>query len=233
MDRVREVDRCAGVVIDAARQIDAIPIVVSEYGLVPVKRAVAINRVLRQAGLLAVRSGPFGEMMLPGDSQAFAVVDHQVAHVYLADRTLRSEVQRLLEGEEGVAAVVSPDELNLGHARSGDLIALAQPDAWFSYYYWLDDRFAPDFARTVDIHRKPGYDPCELFITSKARAMMRVAQKKLGFRMKMDVIPLDAGLVGGSHGLVNTPDHNPLVIGPDAPEDIYGFARYVRRLLGR
>lgn len=233
MDRVREVDRCAGVVIDAARQIDAIPIVVSEYGLVPVKRAVAINRVLRQAGLLAMRSGPFGEMMLPGDSQAFAVVDHQVAHVYLADRTLRSEVQRLLEGEEGVAAVVCPDELNLGHARSGDLIALAQPDAWFSYYYWLDDRFAPDFARTVDIHRKPGYDPCELFITSKARAMMRVAQKKLGFRMKMDVIPLDAGLVGGSHGLVNTPDHNPLVIGPDAPEDIYGFARYVRRLLGR
>lgn len=233
MERVSEVDRCAGLVIDAALEVGAIPVVVSEYGLVPVKRSVAINRILRKAGLLAVRNGPFGEMLLPGDSRAFAVVDHQVAHVYLSDLKLRSEVQRLLEAEAGVAAVVFPDELRLGHARSGDLIALSEPDAWFSYYYWQEDRHAPDFARTVDIHRKPGYDPCELFMTSKPRAMLRLLQKKLGFRMKMDVIPLDAGLVGGSHGLVNASEHNPLVIGPDAPEDIYGFAGYMRRLLGR
>ncbi len=233
MERVSEVDRCAGLVIDAALEVGAIPVVVSEYGLVPVKRSVAINRILRKAGLLAVRNGPFGEMLLPGDSRAFAVVDHQVAHVYLSDLKLRSEVQRLLEAEAGVAAVVSPDELRLGHARSGDLIALSEPDAWFSYYYWQEDRHAPDFARTVDIHRKPGYDPCELFMTSKPRAMLRLLQKKLGFRMKMDVIPLDGGLVGGSHGLVNASEHNPLVIGPDAPEDIYGFAGYMRRLLGR
>lgn len=233
MERVSEVDRCAGLVIDAALEVGAIPVVVSEYGLVPVKRSVAINRILRKAGLLAVRNGPFGEMLLPGDSRAFAVVDHQVAHVYLSDLKLRSEVQRLLEAEAGVAAVVSPDELRLGHARSGDLIALSEPDAWFSYYYWQEDRHAPDFARTVDIHRKPGYDPCELFMTSKPRAMLRLLQKKLGFRMKLDVIPLDGGLVGGSHGLVNASEHNPLVIGPDAPEDIYGFAGYMRRLLGR
>lgn len=233
MERVAEVDRCAGLVIDAAREVGAIPVVVSEYGLVPVKRAVAINRILRQAGLLAVRNGPFGEMLLPGDSRAFAVVDHQVAHVYLSDLGLRLRVQRLLEAEAGIAAVVLPEELSLGHDRSGDLIVLSEPDAWFSYYYWLEDRYAPDFARTVDIHRKPGYDPCELFMTSRARAMFRLMQKKLGFRMKMDVIPLDAGLVGGSHGLVNAPEHNPLVIGPDAPQDIYGFAGYMRRLLGR
>jgi hypothetical protein len=108
---------------------------------------------------------------------------------------------------------------------------MAEPDAWFSYYYWNEDRLAPDFARTVDIHRKPGYDPCELFITSKPRAMFRVAQKKLGFRMKMDVIPLDASLVGGSHGLVNSLEHNPVVIGPDAPEDILEFKNYIRGLL--
>lgn len=231
MDRVAEVDRCAGIVIDAAQDAGAIPIVVSEYGLVPVSNPIAINRVLRQAGLLSVRQGPFGEMLIPGDCKAFAVADHQVAHVYVNDPSVSESVRQLLSTQKGIQAVVPPEELRLKHPRSGDWIALAQPDSWFTYYYWNDDRLAPDFARTVDIHRKPGYDPCELFITSKARALMRVAQKKLGLRMKMDVIPLDPKLVGGSHGLVNSIDHNPVVIGPDAPEDILQFKDYVRGLL--
>jgi hypothetical protein len=122
--------------------------------------------------------------------------------------------------------------LELNHPRSGELIALAESDSWFTYYYWLDDQQAPDFALTVDIHRKPGYDPCELFITSKLRAIRRVVQKKLGFRYKMDVIPLDATLVKGSHGLRPHADDGPLVIGPgDLPRDMRGFKSYVERLL--
>lgn len=231
MDRVAEVDRCAAILIDAAQDIGATPIIVSEYGLVPVTRAISINRILRQHGLLSVRNGPFGEMLIPGDCKAFAVADHQIAHVYVNDPSVSQNVRELLSKQPGIHAVVHPEELRLKHPRSGDWIAMAEPDAWFTYYYWLEDNLAPDFARTVDIHRKPGYDPCELFITSKVRAMRRVAQKKLGFRMKMDVIPLDPSLVGGSHGLVNSLEHNPVVIGPDAPEDILEFKSYVRGLL--
>ncbi len=231
MDRVAEVDRCAAILIDAAQDIGATPIIVSEYGLVPVTRAISINRILRQHGLLSVRNGPFGEMLIPGDCKAFAVADHQFAHVYVNDPSISQNVRELLSKQPGIHAVVHPEELRLKHPRSGDWIAMAEPDAWFTYYYWLEDNLAPDFARTVDIHRKPGYDPCELFITSKVRAMRRVAQKKLGFRMKMDVIPLDPSLVGGSHGLVNSLEHNPVVIGPDAPEDILEFKSYVRGLL--
>ncbi len=231
MDRVAEVDRCAAILIDAAQDIGATPIIVSEYGLVPVTRAISINRILRQHGLLSVRNGPFGEMLIPGDCKAFALADHQIAHVYVNDPSVSQNVRELLSKQPGIHAVVHPEELRLKHPRSGDWIAMAEPDAWFTYYYWLEDNLAPDFARTVDIHRKPGYDPCELFITSKVRAMRRVAQKKLGFRMKMDVIPLDPSLVGGSHGLVNSLEHNPVVIGPDAPEDILEFKSYVRGLL--
>ncbi len=169
-ERVREVDRCASWVMEAASEIGARVVVVSEYGLVPVSRPVHINRILREAGLLEVRDGPFGELLLPGESEAFAVADHQVAHVYVRDQARRSDVRALLEAAPGIARVAAPEELELDHPRSGDWIALADHDAWFTYYYWLDDRRAPDFARTVDIHRKPGYEPVELFMTSPARA---------------------------------------------------------------
>lgn len=231
--RVTEVDAAAGRIIDAATDIGATPIVVSEYGLAPVSRPIDINRVLRRAGLLGIRSGPFGEMMIPGESAAFAVADHQLAHVYVRDASRRDEVRSLLLETPGIAQVVAPEELELNHDRSGDWIALSEPDAWFTYYYWLDDAFAPDFARTVDIHRKPGYDPVELFATSKLRAVARLAQKKLGFRYKMDVIPLDAGLVRGSHGLrPNDPDDGPMIIGPGSlPNDMRGLGDYVRERL--
>jgi predicted AlkP superfamily pyrophosphatase or phosphodiesterase len=230
--RVEEVDRCAKRIIDACGEVGTIPIVVSEYGLVPVSRPIYLNRILRQEGWLDVRNGPFGEMLMAGDSKAFAVVDHQVAHVYVRAKLDISHVRNLLEQIEGVDRVVDPSEIGLGHRRSGELIALAKPDSWFCYYYWLDDKAAPDFARTVDIHRKPGYDPVELFMTSKLRALARIAQKKLGFRYKMDVIPLDATLVKGSHGVITPPEQGPLVIGPNAPERMELFANYVRNLLG-
>lgn len=230
--RVQEVDQCASTIIKAAKEIDAKVIVVSEYGLVPVNKPVHINQVLRKAELLKIRSGPFGETLIPGESAAFAVADHQVAHIYVRDPNQKNEIRKLLENTAGVGSVVDPSDLELNHSRSGELIALAAPNAWFTYYYWIDDNNAPDFASTVDIHRKPGYDPCELFLTSKFRAIRRVAQKKLGFRYKMDVIPLDANLVKGSHGLQNDMQSGPLVIGPnEPPADMKGFKRYVENLL--
>jgi predicted AlkP superfamily pyrophosphatase or phosphodiesterase len=231
-ERVAELDQCAGRIIDAANDIDARVIVVSEYGLVPVQRPIHLNRYLREMGWLTVRPGPFGEMMMPGESDAFAVADHQLAHVYVRNPDMIDEVARALLSVPGVARVARPVELELDHPRSGELIVLSEPDAWFTYYYWLDDRLAPDFSRTVDIHRKPGYDPCELFMTSKVRAMSRLAQKKIGMRYKMDVIPLDAQLVRGSHGLHTQPEKGPLVVGPgELPDDMRNFKAYAQSLL--
>ncbi|MGN6136255.1 MAG: alkaline phosphatase family protein [Aureliella sp.] len=229
--RVAEVDRCAGEVIDAADAVGAKVIAVSEYGLVPVSRPVHLNRHLRKAGWVAVRNGPFGEQLIPGDSAAFAVADHQVAHLYVRDPAMRAEVRARVLEIEGVDQVVHPAELELDHPRSGDWIVLAKPDAWFTYYFWLDDALAPDYARTVDIHRKPGYDPVELFMTSMPRAMLRLAQKKMGMRYRMDVIPLDAQLVRGSHGLIPPAEDGPLVIGPTPPADMRDFKAYARELL--
>ena len=127
--------------------------------------------------------------------------------------------------EPGVARVLAGEEraeVGLDHPRSGELVVLSKPDAWFAYPYWLDDSVAPDFARTVDIHRKPGYDPCELFFDPRLRApklsaALRLARKKLGFRTLFDLIPLDADLVRGSHGLASAQEEDrPILIG-DGP----------------
>jgi predicted AlkP superfamily pyrophosphatase or phosphodiesterase len=222
---VSELDDASAPLLDAARATGARVWVVSEYGHVQVKRPVYLNHVLRQAGLVSVRPGPFGETPDLFTSRAFAVVDHQLAHVYVPDGNDRPKVCDLLAAQPGVARVLAGEErseVQLNHERSGELIVLSEPDAWFAYPFWLDDRQAPDYARTVDIHRKPGYDPCELFfdpklVWPKARAAWRLLQKKLGFRTLFDVVPLDAGLVRGSHGLAATDaDRRPLVIG-DGP----------------
>jgi predicted AlkP superfamily pyrophosphatase or phosphodiesterase len=148
------------------------------------------------------------EMLDYGASKAFAVADHQVAHVYINDKSIEKDVRQVLQEEPGIAQVLDrkqQTDYGINHPRAGDFIAVAKENAWFTYYYWFDDRMAPDFARCVDIHRKPGYDPVELFLDPKIPAvklkiMRRLLQKKLGFRMLMDVIPLDARLVKGSHG---------------------------------
>jgi predicted AlkP superfamily pyrophosphatase or phosphodiesterase len=205
---LREVDAVCGELIDLARQDGAAVIVLSEYGITEVKGAVHLNRVLRRAGLLRVRREQAGEMLDPGASDAFAVADHQVAHVYVRRREQIAEVAALLRAEDGVEAVWDDDgkrAAGLDHPRSGELVAVSAPDRWFSYYYWLDDALAPDFARTVDIHRKPGYDPVELFLdpalaAPKAKIAWALLRRKLGFRALLDVIPLDATLVKGSHG---------------------------------
>lgn len=183
-------------------------IVLSEYGLTDVSRPVHLNRLLRQRGLITVREELGRDQLDPGSSAAFAVADHQVAHVYVNDQRRLTEVRELVASLPGVDAVLGAEEKaasRLGHPRAGDLVATARPDAWFTYYYWLDDDRAPDYARTVDIHRKPGYDPVELFVDPHLMAPTlsvgwKLAKRSLGFRSLLDVIPLDASLVKGSHG---------------------------------
>ena len=224
---LQEIDAVCGELIEAARIQDYRIIVVSEYGIVPVREAVHINRALRDAGLLRVREEMGRELLDPGACRAFAVVDHQIAHVYVRNVTDRPSVQRILGDLDGVAAVLSEEgkqASGLDHPRSGELIALSQPDRWFSYYWWTDDVRAPDYARTVDIHRKPGYDPMELFFDPALRAVKfriaaKLAQRKLGQRALLDVIPIrGTSLVKGSHGvLTDDPMDGPLVIS-DMPE---------------
>jgi hypothetical protein len=183
-------------------------VILSEYGISAVDTPIHLNRSFRQQGWIAVKEELGRELLDCGASRVFAVADHQVAHVYVNDRSLENTVRALLEKQPGIAEIWGEAEKRangLDHARAGDLIGIAKDNAWFTYYYWVDDRRAPDFARTVDIHRKPGYDPVELFLDPalpliKPRIAWRLLQKRLGFRMLMDVIPLDASLVKGSHG---------------------------------
>jgi predicted AlkP superfamily pyrophosphatase or phosphodiesterase len=220
---LRELDAACGTLIDYAAASGREVIVVSEYGITPVTDAVHVNRALREAGLIAVRPEEHGrEVLDAGASAAFAVADHQIAHVYVNDRGRLGEVRALLEKLDGVERVL--DEagkraVGLDHERSGELVAISKADRWFSYYYWLDDRVAPDFARTVDIHRKPGYDPVELFFDPaialpKLASAWRLGKRMLGLRALMDVISLkDTALVKGSHGrLTDDARHGPLVI---------------------
>jgi len=220
-DDVRAVDRVAGQLIDLVRSRGAQVVVVSEYGIEDATGCMLINRTLRERGYIAVRETLGWELLDAGASRAFAVADHQVAHVYVRDPDDVPAVAALLAEQEGIARVLDEDgkrECGLDHARSGELVAVAEPGHWFAYYYWLDDARAPDFARTVDIHRKPGYDPVELFLDPerplvKARVAYNLARKKLGFRYLMDVIPLKPSLVKGTHGrLTEDPDEGPLLL---------------------
>jgi predicted AlkP superfamily pyrophosphatase or phosphodiesterase len=205
---LRQIDRVAGDLIAFYRKRGVAVIVLSEYGITDVLAPIHVNRILREHGWIAVRDELGREVLDAGASRVFAVADHQAAHVYFNDPALLPAVKSLLEATPGIERVLDADgkrELGADHERAGDLIAIAEADRWFSYYYWLDDALAPDFARCVDIHRKPGYDPAELFIDPAIRAPLisvgaRLLRKKLGFRMLMDVIPLDATLVRGSHG---------------------------------
>jgi predicted AlkP superfamily pyrophosphatase or phosphodiesterase len=220
-----EVDQLAGELIAAANRDGDKVIVVSEYGIVPVNGAVHINRALREAGLLRFRMEMGREVFDAGASPAFALADHQLAHVYLQHGADIGAVKSLLEGLDGVAEVwdeAGKRSHGLQHARSGELVALANPDRWFSYYWWLDDAKAPDYARTVDIHRKPGYDPMELFLDpvlplAKLRIARRILARKFGFRNLLDVTPIrGTSLVKGSHGLINAdPADAPVVISND------------------
>jgi predicted AlkP superfamily pyrophosphatase or phosphodiesterase len=219
---LRELDGEAGKVIAHALNRDATVVVVSEYGIARVDQAVFINRELRRAGLLAVTVNATGELLDPGASRAFALCDHQLAHVYCRDQAATDAAAAVLQRLPGVAALHGGRQraqLGLDHPRSGELVALSAPGAWFAYDYWLDDGLRPDFARCVEIHKKPGYDPRELFFDprgGKLRAARALLRKKLGLRYVMDAVPLDASLVRGSHGRpAGDPQHGPLIMCSD------------------
>jgi len=218
---LREIDDVVGDLIEAYESRGCDVVVLSEYGIERVDTPVHINRVLREEGLLRVREELGLELLDAGGSRAFAVADHQIAHVYVNDPEAAAEVRSLLEGVEGIERVLDAEgkrEMGVDHERSGDLVAVAAPGAWFTYYYWLSDDRAPDFARTVDIHRKPGYDPVELFFdpsleAPRLKVALKIFFRMLGFRALLDVIPLDASLVRGSHGRPATaPEAGPLLI---------------------
>ncbi len=211
---LREVDAEAGRLIEAAGERGYEVVVVSEYAVTPVDRPVHLNRVLREHGFVQVRREALGwETLDCGACRAFAVADHQVAHVYVERSDDLPAVAALLRRVDGVERVLDREaqrELGIDHPRAGDLVVVADERSWFTYYFWLDDRLAPDYARTVDIHRKPGYDPVELFVDPKLRfprlrVAGRLARKLLGFRYYMDVIGLDGSIVGGSHGRLPRP----------------------------
>lgn len=212
-------------------------VILSEYGISEVQRPVHLNRIFREKGWIQIKEELGLELLDAGASRAFAVADHQIAHVYIQDESIRSEVRQVVEAAEGVAEVREGCfGQGIGQQRGGDFVAVASPDAWFTYYYWRDDIVAPDFARTVDIHRKPGYDPAELHLDPAIRLpQLRVAlfllKKRLGLRALLPVIPLDASLVKGSHGRDYVPeDEQPVLIGSEASSvsSAEGVFRYLK-----
>ena len=186
-------------------------ILLSEYGINPVKAPFHINRLLREQGYIKIREENGLEILDAGISEAFAMADHQIAHVYVNDHSKLEAIKHSLKSCPEIDLVLDSEgqaKHHINHDRSGDLVVVAKKEYWFTYYYWLDDKKAPDFARNVDIHKKPGYDPVELFTDPKKKMMLariafKLLKKKLGFRTMLDVIPLEANLIKGSHGAVN------------------------------
>jgi predicted AlkP superfamily pyrophosphatase or phosphodiesterase len=218
---LNEIDTVVKDLVDFYTGKNARILLLSEYGISPVSHPIHLNRLFREQGLLQIRTERGLELLDPGASKAFAVADHQVAHIYINDPSVTGSVRTLLEKTPGVASVLDKAQQaahHIDHERSGDLVVVADAQSWFTYYFWLDDAKAPDYARVVDIHKKPGYDPVELFMTSRLRAGYKLLRKKTGFRYVMDVIPLDAGLVKGSHGAISTStEYFPVIISDGFP----------------
>ncbi len=229
-----KIDTLATDLINYYKSCDVRVLVLSEYGISSVTRAIHLNRLFRKKGWIQIKDELGLETLDCGASRAFAIADHQVAHVYVNDPLIREEVRILLETTPGIDEVRTAAEIwgeGVATERGGDFIAIGAADAWFTYYFWEDDQLAPDYARTIDIHRKPGYDPCELFIDPaitfpKLRIAKFLLKKKLGLRGLLDVIPLDATLIKGSHGRDTVAeDERPILLGSAFPvktaEDVH------------
>ncbi len=233
-NELRKIDTVVTELIEFYEARNVRVLVLSEYGISPVNQPIHLNRLFRKKGWIQVKNELGLETLDCGASRAFAIADHQVAHVYVNDASIRDDVRKLLENTPGVDEVRDAKEIwetGVATERAGDFIAISRPDAWFTYYFWEDDAVAPDYARTIDIHRKPGYDPCELFIDPaiafpKLKIAKFLLKKKLGLRGLLDVIPLDASLVKGSHGRDAVEENErPVLLGSDFPvataEDVH------------
>jgi len=188
-DDLKKADDIVGEIVDKTVQLGIHDntqfIILSEYGFNDVKEAVPLNLRLRDENLLVTRTINDREYIDYEYSSAFAMVDHQIAHIYIKEGYLE-QTKKALEDTDGVDRILScreKNDLRIDHERSGELIAISDRDKWFSYYWWYSKDKAPGFAQTVDIHRKPGYDPVELFVDPHSK-----------------LIPLDSSLVRGSHG---------------------------------
>ena len=220
-----EIDREVEKLVAHYEKKDARIILLSEYGIADVSNPISVNRLLREAGLLQVRVERGLELLDAGASRAFAVADHQMAHIYINDQSAAAKVRSVVENISGVELVLDrADQVRFGihHERAGDIVLMADERSWFTYYFWFDDAKAPDYARAVDIHKKPGYDPVEMFMSSRLRAAYKLLRKKAGFRYVMDVIPLDPALVKGSHGRIGAKkEFYPVLIGDRLSKNEY------------
>ncbi len=215
---VREIDELAGELVEHVRRDGARVVLLSGFGVSAVGGAIHVNRALREADLLRVREEQ--GTLDPGLSEAFAFADHQVAHVYVRRTERIAEGRRLLErlpGVDGVLDAGAKRAAGLDHPRSGELVAVARADRWFTYYHWLEDDPPPSRARTVD-PGKPGHDPAELLVDPAVRlpalrfALSR-ARAALGLSPRLELTPVDASLVRGSHGRLETdPRRGPILI---------------------
>ena len=215
-NELREIDKVVEQLVVHYSKNNTRIILLSEYGITDVRNPISVNRALREAGLLQVRVERGLELLDAGASRAFAVADHQVAHVYINDPSITEKARSVLEKIPGIELILDRKEqqrYGIHHERAGDLVLMTDERSWFTYYFWLDDVKAPDYARTVDIHKKPGYDPVEMFMSSKLRAGYKLLRKKAALRYVMDVIPLDPSLIRGSHGRIGTPkEFHPVLI---------------------
>ena len=233
-EELRKIDKVVAELITYYESRNVKVMLLSEYGISAVNRPIHLNRLFRAKGWIQTKDELGRETLDCGGCRAFAVADHQVAHVYVNDPSIAGEVRQLLEQTQGVDEIRMPAEIwqnGEGIGRAGDLIVISKPDSWFTYYYWNDDAVAPDYARTIDIHRKPGYDPCELYVDPaiqfpKLAIAKFLLKKKLGLRGLLEVIPLDATLVKGSHGRdIVDEGEQPVLIGASMPvsraEDVH------------
>jgi predicted AlkP superfamily pyrophosphatase or phosphodiesterase len=203
-----EIDEVVKNLVNHYEALDARVILLSEYGITNVNRPIHLNRILREEGYIAIREERGLELLDAGESDAFAVADHQIAHIYCKNSSSIERLVKLLKSVDGVEKVLFGEDLknhHINHERCGDIVVVADKDSWFTYYFWLDDAKAPDYARMVDIHKKPGYDPVEMLTDPKDKLVMakvvgKLLKKKLGFRTVMNIIPIDATLIKGSHG---------------------------------
>lgn len=220
---LNEIDAVVKDLVEFYERKNANIILLSEYGIAPTNTPIHLNRTFRREGLLEIRMERGLELMDMGESKAFVIADHQIAHVYINDESVRDKVKGILESTPGVSLILDKEgqaEHHIDHERSGDYVIISDQDHWFTYYFWLDDALAPDYARCVDIHKKPGYDPVEVFMTSKLRAGYKLLRKKLGFRYVLDIVPLDATLIKGSHGSTETEEkYHPILITSEAQND--------------
>ena len=207
---LNEIDAVVKQLVQHYESLDTRVILLSEYGITNVNKPIHLNRILRKEGYIAIREERGLELLDAGQSDAFAVADHQIAHVYCKNEKDIVKVATLIKAVEGVEKVLYGEDLkdyHIDHDRCGDIVVVADKDSWFTYYFWLDDAKAPDYARMVDIHKKPGYDPVEMMTDPKDKLVMakvvgKLIQKKMGFRTVMDIIPINATLIKGSHGRI-------------------------------